>query len=363
MTLGSPPRMRGKHDARHGDFYERGITPADAGKTPYLSLFSFIFQDHPRGCGENTLTVRNCPADRGSPPRMRGKRQYADKPHAMGRITPADAGKTNSGSIRLSAHRDHPRGCGENFIFSISISSEYGSPPRMRGKHAATVLMHGIRRITPADAGKTKPRLRGFSGSGDHPRGCGENRIQGCCPLQPTGSPPRMRGKPLRGVFGCAAIGITPADAGKTEGVHLFAPPKKDHPRGCGENHDLHMRTNGNGGSPPRMRGKPLGADYAPSESGITPADAGKTRFGQNPIKTRQDHPRGCGENIARNAAGFTKYGSPPRMRGKRFRLRYHRSWCGITPADAGKTKLIYTYRRAVKDHPRGCGENTKKIL
>lgn len=31
------------------------------------------------------------------------------------RSTPAGAGKTKSSSVRLFAHRDHPRGCGENF--------------------------------------------------------------------------------------------------------------------------------------------------------------------------------------------------------------------------------------------------------
>ena len=34
-----------------------------------------------------------------------------------------------------------------------------------------------------------------------------------------------------------------------------------------------------------------------------------------------------------------------------------------ITPADAGKTVLSKDGENKHQDHPRGCGENTKKIL
>ena len=34
-----------------------------------------------------------------------------------------------------------------------------------------------------------------------------------------------------------------------------------------------------------------------------------------------------------------------------------------ITPADAGKTTNLQIQKTNAQDHPRGCGENTKKIL
>ena len=47
--------MRGKpHRAYNFKLCHR-ITPADAGKTPFLSFFLPFLQDHPRGCGENRL--------------------------------------------------------------------------------------------------------------------------------------------------------------------------------------------------------------------------------------------------------------------------------------------------------------------
>ena len=49
---------------------------------------------------------------------MRGKPIVIDKDGVIVRITPADAGKTNSRSLRLSWAEDHPRGCGENMLRS-----------------------------------------------------------------------------------------------------------------------------------------------------------------------------------------------------------------------------------------------------
>ena len=50
-------------------------------------------------------------------------------------------------------------------------------------------------------------------------------------------------------------------------------------------------------------------------------------------------------------------------MRGKHARSIEITYNPGITPADAGKTSIGYLRLLAAGDHPRGCGENTKKIL
>ena len=111
----------------------------------------------------------------------------------------------------------------------------------------------------------------------DHPRGCGENVLDGTEKDETLGSPPRMRGKrgyvPVGGHDG----GITPADAGKTRQCHLIKALGEDHPRGCGENAIPHTRILAKIGSPPRMRGKPRERVKVQRVNGITPADAGKT--------------------------------------------------------------------------------------
>ena len=65
------------------------------------------------------------------------------------------------------------------------------------------------------------------------------------------------------------------------------------------------------------MRGKPTLARLAGKRFGITPADAGKTGIHDAAVLTREDHPRGCGENRTNSATIKMLIGSPPRMRGK----------------------------------------------
>ena len=74
----------------------------------------------------------------------------------MGRITPADAGKTVIGLSYMQRHQDHPRGCGENYEQLVGGVETLGSPPRMRGKLDSVQIRKFAHRITPADAGKTE---------------------------------------------------------------------------------------------------------------------------------------------------------------------------------------------------------------
>ena len=167
--------MRGKLQAGIDLLIALGITPADAGKTPE-SLFSMVrLQDHPRGCGENSAAKHLTSAGTGSPPRMRGKRCGLYKVLYRFRITPADAGKTDIQRAAGSIIRDHPRGCGENAYFRSDEDAERGSPPRMRGKLTIHVRYLQTVGITPADAGKTITPFAVAKRAEDHPRGCGEN--------------------------------------------------------------------------------------------------------------------------------------------------------------------------------------------
>ena len=111
------------------------------------------------------------------------------------------------------------------------------------------------------------------------------------------------------------------------------------------------------------MRGKLLKALSWVAIQRITPADAGKTDFDAVDIRKVRDHPRGCGENYEQLVGGVETLGSPPRMRGKPPLQPPFAVHSGITPADAGKTDYRPLKEALQKDHPRGCGENTKKIL
>ena len=157
-TKGSPPRMRGKPAMPCLTFIMLGITPADAGKTPRNLSPSPCTRDHPRGCGENRDGRLHAGTENGSPPRMRGKRSRCAGRKRSGRITPADAGKTGRVRCCYVFDRDHPRGCGENSVIPDHIAVRRGSPPRMRGKPQRHQNMQHMYRITPADAGKTETK-------------------------------------------------------------------------------------------------------------------------------------------------------------------------------------------------------------
>ena len=66
---------------------------------------------------------------------MRGKPLAVRAVAARLRITPADAGKTGFLVVCTKQAEDHPRGCGENSIRLSDSADAVGSPPRMRGKH------------------------------------------------------------------------------------------------------------------------------------------------------------------------------------------------------------------------------------
>ena len=96
QAMGSPPRMRGKRRQSALRCYSLRITPADAGKTAFALTYFQIGKDHPRGCGENQRQANAASRLSGSPPRMRGKHDAENIPQRFPGITPADAGKTVS---------------------------------------------------------------------------------------------------------------------------------------------------------------------------------------------------------------------------------------------------------------------------
>ena len=90
---------------------------------------------------------------------MRGKLVIPYFERNFNRITPADAGKTNTVAVTCAVKRDHPRGCGENLL-KLHVAGEFkGSPPRMRGKQVFSNFFVSLLGITPADAGKTNNQL------------------------------------------------------------------------------------------------------------------------------------------------------------------------------------------------------------
>ena len=190
-------------------------------ENPVLFLFSVL--DHPRVCGENSAFQNQPCAPLGSPPRVRGKHCSPLFRPSAERITPACAGKTVDRHIHSIVRPDHPRVCGENPCRRRARSCRRGSPPRVRGKPSEYLVKQVQERITPACAGKTMKTQTRRGRRTDHPRVCGENRSNFNRATVADGSPPRVRGKLLKGEKHMNNIRITPACAGKTvKGVSIL---------------------------------------------------------------------------------------------------------------------------------------------
>ena len=133
-------------------------------------------------------------------------------------------------------------------------------------------------------------------------------------------------------------------------------------PRVCGEKFHPGVTANSIKGSPPRMRGKVARFFVRALQYRITPAYAGKRNASTVTQHTAKDHPRVCGEKHVATSATGTGTGSPPLMRGKVQSIRQNLERVGITPAYAGKSCTSCSWQPRSRDHPRVCGENTKKI-
>ena len=115
-------------------------------------------------------------------------------------------------------------------------------------------------------------------------------------------------------------------------------------------------------GSPPRVRGKGSCGSVSPLTARITPACAGKRLLNLGLHLLNGDHPRVCGEKFVYKQSGPDGRGSPPRVRGKDKNLGFTYAYTRITPACAGKRDVFLEYVAPCEDHPRVCGEKTKKI-
>ena len=255
--MGSSPRMRGTQMVEGGPESASGIIPAYAGNTSHRHERGNCCRDHPRVCGEHTSMIGFAAMTAGSSPRMRGTLEETADDACAGGIIPAYAGNTPPQSGPVRGCRDHPRVCGEHVQVKMPAAGGQGSSPRMRGTHGRARL----------------PVPRPV----DHPRVCGEHPSRPPLSATRMGSSPRMRGTP-REIDGCLSRpGIIPAYAGNTKASTMACCRVWDHPRVCGEHrvnvHDVH----GFIGSSPRMRGTLAACEACYHRCGIIPAYAGNT--------------------------------------------------------------------------------------
>ena len=151
------------------------LIPACAGKTCPAPTPAQPTTAHPRVCGENGFHRGWSLGVSGSSPRVRGKPPAQRQERDRGGLIPACAGKTRPGCRSCPSSAAHPRVCGENHQAQRALADQRGSSPRVRGKRCSSTGSGGILGLIPACAGKTlAPGLPGHM-YGAHPRVCGEN--------------------------------------------------------------------------------------------------------------------------------------------------------------------------------------------
>ena len=187
--------MRGKGSISHSFQLFFGITPAYAGKRHTRWSRKSSGRDHPRLCGEKLAGIYQAAANLGSPPPMRGKESIEIRDRDIKRITPAYAGKRPWIAKKEWLYEDHPRLCGEKIRPQFNHFPNAGSPPPMRGKGKVCCLKNSCNGITPAYAGKSAVNESETTETEDHPRLCGEKCFYRRNELRKAGSPPPMRGK------------------------------------------------------------------------------------------------------------------------------------------------------------------------
>ena len=235
-----------------------------------------------------------------------------------------------------------------------------GSPPLARGKVVTTITASGNERITPACAGKSGLGYTSLCMRWDHPRLRGEKIFIHLNHWRAQGSPPLARGKERKTKEKPTCFGITPACAGKREGMFDCEDVIRDHPRLRGEKLKSLMRFRRRMGSPPLARGKGFCRSPSSGKPRITPACAGKRllcpRFGS----LSRDHPRLRGEKYLLYLLSMPSKGSPPLARGKAKGNELLLIFVRITPACAGKSSFLLFGFCFCWDHPRLRGEKPK---
>ena len=197
-------------------FFPNGIIPACAGSTKRFSSTEMPFRDHPRMCGEHLdagSEQKPCP---GSSPHVRGALLRLLIAATIGGIIPACAGSTALLTVDSSTSGDHPRMCGEHSLSKSIVMLKEGSSPHVRGALPACPPRSSLSGIIPACAGSTFSYAKWTPNTRDHPRMCGEHDGVQAILTTDKGSSPHVRGAPFSCGHNRLISGIIPACAGST---------------------------------------------------------------------------------------------------------------------------------------------------
>ena len=171
------PRACGEQELpRCGAVDDLGIIPARAENSLWRRPSRQGSRDHPRACGEQVFLLRAFVIEPESSPRGRGAAAHrADDSYGLG-IIPACADSSSTMNGLRTTYEDHPRVCREQYVSLRDQSSVWGSSPRVRGAARSQEAVSRREGIIPACAGSS-PRTffnADIPGSSPRVRGAGD---------------------------------------------------------------------------------------------------------------------------------------------------------------------------------------------
>ncbi len=192
----------------------RGNIPAGAGSSAGGAAASRRGWEHPCGCGEQPSTAALAEGAQGTSPRVRGAVELVEGAERPPGNIPAGAGSRPWPSVMTTTSREHPRGCGEQYLRASTVTTGGGTSPRVWGA-GGRVLGSGLcSGNIPAGAGSSHRRLRWWRLRGEHPRGCEEQIIDQAIDIAKQGTSPRVRGAGQSSFQRGPGQGNIPAGAG-----------------------------------------------------------------------------------------------------------------------------------------------------
>ncbi len=130
------------------------------------------------------------------------------------------------------------------------------------------------------------------------------------------------------------------------------------HPHACGEDFNDHFHPIPRFGSPPRVWGRRYRGNRAVCGLRFTPTRVGKTRVCPGTFACASVHPHACGEDSPTWGGADYCNGSPPRVGGRRPQHRGCPGQRRFTPTRVGKTVSGSSWLLPPSVHPHACGED-----
>ena len=193
--LGSPPRVRSRHERRDREHARQGITSACAEQTRLVLVRLLRLRDHLRVCGADDDDSTHIRRTMGSPPRVRSRLVVEIEAVVRRGITSACAEQTCGVPVQCLPARDYLRVCGADWSMVRSETDPGGLPPRVRSRRIGLRPARAGRGITSACAEQTSLMDSTLMLCKDYLRVCGADSCT--CDLQRVvlGLPPRVRSR------------------------------------------------------------------------------------------------------------------------------------------------------------------------